>query len=256
MSLNREAKCRKAESQHVKMENEEMEQWAWEKLPPAGSKKDKDMKQLTETFLLEHLPLWEMWVCKKLLSWTTYRRWTRLVLRTFLRTVHHEKWKLDSHGLPVQLLSTKFPTWPAELGHHEKLEMRRPCRESKKSSASAAEIQQNRALRDTIESAKSDFLTQYAEIHEQLSMVTVLNHLRPLCKSWGLVQAGKQEVRGTAAPTTKIKKEVEIKKMETAPTIVGPTIAAHYTQDCQHPRCQLKRGIAKNEPIVKMKPYG
>ncbi|CAK0793306.1 unnamed protein product [Prorocentrum cordatum] len=239
-----------------------MEQWAWEKLPLAGSERDKDMKRLTETFLLEHRPLWEMWVCKMLLSWTTSRRWTRLVLKTFLRTVHHEKWKLDSHGLPVQLLSTKFPTWPAELGHHEKLEMRRPCQQ---------------ALRDTIESAKSEFLTQHAEVSafaklsseqilEQLNMATVLNHLWSLCKSWGLVQAGKKEEvidriiayiieqQGTAAPTTKIKKEVEIKKMETAPTIVGPAIAAHYTHDCQHPRCQLKRGIAKNEPILKMKP--
>ena len=106
------------------------------------------------------------------------------------------------------------------------------------------------------------------QIYEQLNMVTVVNHLRPLCESWGLVQSGKKEEvidrliayiieqRGTASPTIKIKQEAETTKKEIKPQIVGISIPAQYTQECQHPRCQLRRGIAKHEPILKMKPYG
>ena len=149
--------------------------------------------------------------------------------------------------------------------------------------ASGAARTQDKELRDTIETAKSDFLTKHAEvdafaalsserIYEQLNMVTVVNHLRPLCKSWGLVHSGKKEEvidrliayiieqRGTAGPTIKIKKEVETTKKEIKPEIkpqiVGISIPAQYTQERQHPHCQLRRGIAKHEPILKMKPYG
>eukprot|EP00959_Pyramimonas_sp_CCMP1952_P038831 812873-Pyramimonas_sp.AAC.1 len=68
--------------------------------------------------------------------------------------------------------------------------MRSPCWLSQKSVASAVEMQQNKGLGDAIASAKSDFLTEYAEvaafatlrseqIDEQLSMVTAFSHLRP-----------------------------------------------------------------------------
>eukprot|EP00959_Pyramimonas_sp_CCMP1952_P390615 8185781-Pyramimonas_sp.AAC.1 len=85
---------------------------------------------------------------------------------------------------------------------------------------------------------------------------------------WGLTQSGKKEEvvdkiiahiieqLGSAAATIKIKMETETKKTEKAPTTVGLAIPAHYTQMRQHPDCKLRRGIAKNEPIVKAKPYG
>ena len=110
MSLNREAKCRKAESQQVKLENEEMGAWQEVPLLDTGSNRSyaadpatgsptlrpgplvgkliahKDAHgrtfyaiegqgppcmvgvfgkkevtaRMTETFLSEHLPLWEM----------------------------------------------------------------------------------------------------------------------------------------------------------------------------------------------------
>ena len=326
MSLNREAKCRKAESQQVKLENEEMG-GPWEKLDPGastvfhtpksvipalrslrssvgvltahqdtrgnifytveGSELDQSLKRMSETFLLEHLPNWEMWTSKLLLSWTTCRRWGRIILKTFLKTIDRQNWKLDSYGLPVQLLPDKYPTWPKEIEHRAKIEPIPPCREAKKvtlsqkSAASGAARDQDQELRKTIETAKSDFLNQYAEvaafatlsseqIYEKLNVVTLVNHLKPLCKSWGLVQCGRKEEvidriiayiieqRGTASATITIpaKTEVVSKKLEQVPTSAGPPISAHYTQECQHPHCQLKRGIAKHEMIVKVRPYG
>ena len=172
------------------------------------------------------------------------------------------------------------------MEHKARIEQCHPCQKSvplsQKSAASGAARTQDKELRDTIETAKSDFLTKYAkvdafaalsseQIYEQLNMVTVVNHLRPLCKSWGLVQSGKKEEvidriiayiieqRGTAGPTIKIKKEVKgeaTAKMDIKTTIVGHAIPAHYTQECQHPHCQLKRGIAKHEPSMKLKSYG
>ncbi|CAK0901527.1 unnamed protein product [Prorocentrum cordatum] len=330
MSLNREAKCRKAESQQIKLENEEMD-GPWEQVDvraplldsgssaatftstPArptlqrmqpqgrliahqdvrghifytieGSELDNSMKRMTDTFLQEHLPNWEMWSSKLLQQWTQCRRWGRIIQKVFNKTIDRVNWKLDSLGLPVQLLPERYPTWPADIEHRAKIEPRQPCTEpkqrplSQKSAASAAAREQNQELRATIETAKLDFLTKFAEvdafaalsseqIHEQLSMVTLVNHLKPLCKMWGLTQTGKKEEvidkiiayiieqRGTAAATIKIKKETETKKMETTAMPVGPAISAHYTQMCQHPDCKLRRCIAKNEPIVKMRLYG
>ncbi|CAK0865379.1 unnamed protein product, partial [Prorocentrum cordatum] len=330
MSLNREAKCRKAESQQIKLENEEMD-GPWEQVDvraslrdsgssaatststPArptlprmqpqgrliahqdarghifytieGSEQDKSTKRMTDTFLQEHLPNWEMWSSKLLQQWTQCRRWGRIIQKVFIKTIDRVNWKLDSLGLPVQLLPERYPTWPADIEHRAKIEPRQPCTEpkprplSQKSAASAAAREQNQELRATIETAKLDFLTKFAEvdafaalsseqIHEQLSMVTLINHLKPLCKMWGLTQTGKKEEvidkliayiieqRGTAAATIQIKKEMETKKMETTAMPVGPAISAHYTQMCQHPDCKLRRGIAKNEPIVKMRLYG
>ena len=107
------------------------------------------------------------------------------------------------------------------------------------------------------------------QIHEALNMVTVVNHRRPLRKSRGLVQAGKREVidriiayiieqRGTASATIAIKAKAEpdMNNLEPTPTSAGPPISAHYIQERQHPHCQLNRGIAKHEPIVKVRPYG
>ncbi|CAK0865999.1 unnamed protein product, partial [Prorocentrum cordatum] len=312
MSLNREAKCRKAESQQVKLENEEMV-GSWEAVPPldAGaptrpptstrptqpmppsarliqhqdtrgnifctvecSELDKSLKRLSDTFLLEHLPTWEMWSSKLLKQWTMCRRWGRVIIKVFLKTIDRVTWKLDSIGLPVQLLPEKYPTWPAELGHRAKIEPQRPRTETKqRSAASAAAREQNQELRANIETAKSDFSTKFAtvdafaalsseQIYEKLNMVTVVNHLKPLCKTWGLTQSGKKEVidrliahiieqRGTAAATIRVKRGPETKKVETGPIVVGQAIPAHYTQMCQHPDCQQQRGIAKNEPIVK-----
>ena len=221
-----------------------------------------------------------------LLSWTCCRRWQRAVHRIFYKTLHSERWKIDSHGLPVQLLPNKYPTWPAEMEHKVKIQPCHKCHKtaplSQKSAASGAARTQDKELRDTIETAKSDFLTKLAEvdafaalsseqIYEQLNMVTVVNHLRPLCKSWGLVQSGRMEEvidriiayiieqSGTAGPTIKIKKgmkEEATAKMEIKTAIAGHAIPAHYTQECQQPRCQLKRGIAKHEPNAKVRPYG
>ncbi|CAK0890102.1 unnamed protein product, partial [Prorocentrum cordatum] len=299
MSLRREAKCRKAESQQVKLENEEMI-GSWEAVPPLdagaptrpptstrptqpmppsarliqhqdtrgnifytveGSELDKSLKRLTDTFLLEHLPTWEMWSSKLLKQWTMCGRWGRVIIKVFLKTIDRVTWKLDSIGLPVQLLPEKYPTWPAELGHRAKIEPQRPRTETKqRSAASAAAREQNQELRANIETAKSDFSTKYAT---KLKMVTVVNHLKPLCKTWGLTQSGKKEEvidrliahiieqRGTAAATIRVKKEPETKKVETGPIVVGPAIPAHYTQMRRRPDCQQQRGIAKNEPIAK-----
>ncbi|CAK0848586.1 unnamed protein product, partial [Prorocentrum cordatum] len=330
MSLNREATCRKAESQQIKLENEEMD-GPWEQVDvraslrdsgssaatststPArptlqrmqpqgrliahqdarghifytieGSEQDNSTKRMTDTFLQEHLPNWEMWSSKLLQQWTQCRRWGRIIQKVFIKTIDRVTWKLDSLGLPVQLLPERYPTWPADIEHRAKIEPRQPCTEpkqrplSQKSATSAAAREQNQELRATIETAKLDFLTKFAEvdafaalsseqIHEQLSMVTLVNHLKPLCKMWGLTQTGKKEEvidkiiayiieqRGTAAATIQIKKEMETKKMETTAMPVGPAISAHYTQMCQHPDCKLRRCIAKNEPIVKMRLYG
>ncbi|CAK0873790.1 unnamed protein product [Prorocentrum cordatum] len=330
MSLNREAKCRKAESQQIKLENEEMD-GPWEQVDvraslrdsgssaatststPArptlqrmqpqgrliahqdarghifytieGSEQDNSTKRMTDAFLQEHLPNWEMWSSKLLQQWTQCRRWGRIIQKVFIKTIDRVNWKLDSLGLPVQLLPERYPTWPADIEHRAKIEPRQPCTEpkqrplSQRSAASAAAREQNQELRATIETAKLDFLTKFAEvdafaalsseqIHEQLSMVTLVNHLKPLCKMWGLTQTGKKEEvidkiiayiieqRGTAAATIQIKKETEAKKMETTAMPVGPAISAHDTQMCQHPDCKLRRCIAKNEPIVKMRLYG
>ncbi|CAK0882044.1 unnamed protein product, partial [Prorocentrum cordatum] len=247
-----------------------------------GSELDHSKKRTTDIFLLEHLPNWEMWSSKLLRQWTQCRRWGRVIQKVFLKTIDHVNWKLDSLGLPVQLLPEKYPTWPTDLEHRAKIEQCPPSTKAKQrpqKSTAAAAREQNQELRATIETAKSDFLTKFAEvsafaalsseqIHEQLSMVTLGNHLRPLCKMWGLTQSGKKEEvvdkiiayiieqRGSAAATIKIKVETETKKTEKAPMTVGPAIPAHYTQMCQHPDCKLCRGIAKNEPIVKVKPYG
>ena len=124
-------------------------------------KKDATTR-MSETFLDEHLPLWEMWVVKKLLSWTSCRRWQRIIQNTFIKTLHLEKWKLDSHGLPVQLLPNKYPTSPAEMEHKANIQQCHPCHKaiplSQKSAASGAAGTQDKELRDTIETAKSDFL--------------------------------------------------------------------------------------------------
>ncbi|CAK0844297.1 unnamed protein product [Prorocentrum cordatum] len=290
MSLNRETKCRKAESQQVKLENEEMD-GPWEQvdvrvpledsgasatcrsptstrptlqriLPQGrliahqdtkgnifytveGSELDHSKKRMTDIVLLEHLPNWEMWSSKLLRQWTQCRRWGRVIQKVFLKTIDHVNWKLDSLGLPVQLLPEKYPTWPTDLENRAKIEQ---CPPSTKVSAFAA--------------------LSSEQIYEQLSMVTLGNHLRPLCKMWGLTQSGKKEEvvdkiiayiieqRGSSAATIKIKMETETKKTEKAPMTVCPALPAHYTQMCQHPDCKLCRGIAKNEPIVKVKPYG
>ncbi|CAK0825479.1 unnamed protein product, partial [Prorocentrum cordatum] len=218
-----------------------------------GSELDNSTKRMTDIFLLEHLPTWEMWASKLLRQWTQRRRWGRVAQKIFLKTIDHVNWKLDSLGLPVQLLPEKYPTWPTDLEHRAKIE---PCPPSTKAkqrpqqSTAAAAREQNQKQRATIETAKSDLLT---------------NLRRPLCKMWGLTQSGKKEEvvdkiiayiieqRGTAAATIKIKVETETKKVETAPTTVGPAIPAHYTQMCQRPDCKLCRGIAKNEPIVKVR---
>ncbi|CAK0829538.1 unnamed protein product [Prorocentrum cordatum] len=327
MSLNRETKCRKAESQQAKLENEEMD-GPWEQVDvrvpledsgasatgrsptstrstlqrilPQGrliahqdtkgnifyavesSGLDHSKKRMTDIFLLEYLPNWEMWSSKLLRQWTQCRRWGRVIQKVFLKTIDHVNWQLDSLGLPVQLLPEKYPTWPTDLEHRAMIEQCPPSSKTKKrpqKSTAAAAREQNQELRATIETAKSDFLTKFAEvsafaalsseqIHEQLSIVTLGNHLRPLCKMWGLTQSGKKEEvvdniiayiieqRGSAAATIKIEMETETKKAEKAPTTIGPAIPAHYTQMCQHPDCKLCRGIAKNEPIVKVKPYG
>ncbi|CAK0874899.1 unnamed protein product, partial [Prorocentrum cordatum] len=318
MNLNRDAKCRKAESQQVKLENEEMV-GSWEAVPPLdagapthpptstrptqpmppsarlvqhqdtrgnifytveGSELDKSLKRLTDTFLLGHLPTWETWSSKLLKQWAMCRRWVRVIIKVFLKTIDRVTWKLDSIGLLVQLLPEKYPTWPAELGRRAKIEPQRPRTETKqRSAASAAAREQNQELRANVETAKSDFSTKYAtvdafaalsseQIYEKLNMVTVVNHLRPLCKTWGLTQSGKKgevidrltayivEQRGTAAATIRAKKEPETKKVETGPIAAGPAIPEHYTQMCQRLDCQQQRGIAKNEPIVKARPFG
>ncbi|CAK0830159.1 unnamed protein product [Prorocentrum cordatum] len=327
MGLNRETKYRKAESQQVKLENEEMD-GPWEQvdvrvplkdsgasatcrsptstrptlqriLPQGqliahqdtkgntlytfeGSELDNSKKRMTDIFPLEHLPNWEMWSSKLLWQWTQCRRWGRVIQKVFLKTIDHVNWKLDSLGLPVQLLPEKYPTWPTDLEHRAKIEQCPPSTKAKQrpqQSTAAAAREQNQELRATIETAKSDFLTKFAEvsafvalsseqIHELLSMVTLGNHLRPLCKMRGLTQSGKKEEvvdqiiaciieqRGSAATTIRIKVETETKKTEKGPMTVGPAIPAHYTQMCQRPDCKLCRGIAKNEPIVKVKPYG
>ncbi|CAK0811884.1 unnamed protein product [Prorocentrum cordatum] len=247
-----------------------------------SSELDHSKKRMTDIFLLEYLPNWEMWSSKLLRQWTQCRRWGRVIQKVFLKTIDHVNWKLDSLGLPVQLLPEKYPTWPTDLEHRAKIEQCPPSSKAKQrpqKSTAAAAREQNQELRATIETAKSDFLTKFAEvsafaalcseqIHEQLSMDTLGNHLRPLCKMWGLTQSGKKEEvvdniiayiieqRGSAAATIKIQMETETKKAEKAPTTIGPAIPAHYTQMCQHPDCKLCRGIAKNEPIVKVRPYG
>ncbi|CAK0791172.1 unnamed protein product, partial [Prorocentrum cordatum] len=316
--LNREAKCRKAESQQVKLENDEMV-GSGEAVPPLdsgaptrpptstrptqpmppsarliqhqdtrgnifctveGSELDKSLKRLTDTFLLWHLPTWEVWSSKLLKQWAMCRRLGRVIIKVFLQAIDGVPWELGSIGLPVQLLPEKHPTWPAELGHRAKIEPRRPGAGAKqRSAASAAAREQNQELRANVETAKSDISTMYAtvdafaalsseQIYEKLNMVTVVNHLKPLCKTWGLTQSGKKEEvsdrliacineqRGTVAATIRVRKEPEIKKVETGPIVVGRAIPARYTQMCQRPDCQQQRGIAKNEPIVKVRPFG
>ncbi|CAK0889332.1 unnamed protein product [Prorocentrum cordatum] len=327
MGLNRETKCRKAESQQVKLENEEMD-GPWEQVDvrvpledsgasatgrsptstrstpqrilPQGrliahqdtrgnifytvesSELDYSKKRMTDISLLEHLPNWETWSSKLLRQWTQCRRFGRVIQKVFIKTIDRVNWKLDSLGLPVQVLPEKYPTWPTDLEHRAKIEQCPPSSKAKRrpqKSTAAAAREQNQELRATIETAKSDFLTKFAEvsafaalsseqIHEQLSMVTLGNHLRPLCKMRGLTQSGKKEEvvdniiahiieqRGSAAATIKIRMETETKKAEKAPTTIGLAIPAHYAQMRQRPDCKLCRGIAKNEPIAKVKPYG
>ncbi|CAK0881069.1 unnamed protein product, partial [Prorocentrum cordatum] len=202
-----------------------------------GSELGKSMKRLADTFLLEHLPTWEMWSSKLLQQWTMCRRWGRVIMKVFLKTIDRVTWKLDSIGLHVQLRPEKCPTWPAELEQRAKIEPCRPRAEAKqRSAASAAAREQNQELRATIETAKCDFSTKYAtvdafaalsseQIYEKLNMETA-------------------------------KKKPDTKKVETVPTVVCPAIPARYAQMCQRPDCQQQRGIAKNEPIVKAKPFG
>eukprot|EP00959_Pyramimonas_sp_CCMP1952_P167657 3504044-Pyramimonas_sp.AAC.1 len=77
---------------------------------------------MTDIFLLEYLPNWEMWSSKLLRQWTQCRRWGRVIQKVFLKTIDHVNWKLDSLGLPVQLLPEKYPTWPTDLEHRAKIE--------------------------------------------------------------------------------------------------------------------------------------
>ena len=118
--------------------------------------------------------------------------------------------------------------------------------------------------------------TKTEEIFDLFNKQTLVHQPKPLCKAWGLTQSGKKEEvidkliayiiqerdvevktetgtrRGLPSKTEAKKHEI---KMENG-QIIGAAIKAVYTQLCQHPDCQLQRGIAKNEMIMKMKPFG
>ena len=288
MSLNREAKCRKAETQQVKVENEEM---GWEQISLTAASVPVPMTDRdSELFLVEHLSTWEMWTSKLHHAWTCERRWVRMLLKTFIKTIDNEHWRLDSMGLPVPLLPIKYPTWSqTDLLHTAKREKCQPCQKAKGNYyEKKATTQQSREQRQEVELARSDFLNQYAtvdafaatkteEIYALLNQQTLVNQLKPLCKMWGLTQYGKKEevidkliayiiqerdveIKTETGTRRGVPSKPEVKKSEIKTEmngqIVGVAIKAVYTQLCQHPKCHLMRGIAKNEMIMKVKPFG
>ena len=231
-----------------------------------------------------------MWTSKLHHASTCERHWVRMLLKTFIKTIDNEHWRLDSMGLPVPLLPIKYPTWSqTDLLHTAKREKCQPCQKAKGNYyEKKATTQQSREQRQEVELEGSDFLNQYAtvdtfaatkteEIYALLNKQTLVHRLKPLCKIWGLTQYGKKgevidkliayiiqerdvEIKKEIGTRRAVSSKPEVKKSEFKTEmngqIVGVAIKAVFTQLCQHPKCHLMRGIAKNELIMKVKPFG
>ncbi|CAK0803984.1 unnamed protein product, partial [Prorocentrum cordatum] len=201
----------------------------------------------SELFLDEHLPRWEMWAMELHQGWTCTTRWDKVICMVFLETIEKQNWKLGGAGPPAPLFPTKFPT----------------CKPDEKPSVKKETIQ----LPRSIEIARSDFFTKYQdvsavagidaeEISRLFSMMTIANHLKPLCKLYELTQNGKKEEICDWLVAYILQQLGDAKPTETKPYILGGTVMNHFAQGCMAPECRAQRGIAKNEPIMKVSPYG
>ncbi|CAK0838629.1 unnamed protein product, partial [Prorocentrum cordatum] len=177
---------------------------------------EENVTRDSELFLDEHLPQWEMWDLKLHQAWDCTTRWGKVICKVFLKTIEKSDFLTKCHYLNA------FAGTDAE------------------------------------------------EIYRLLSMTTIANHLKPPCKLYELTQSGKKEEicdrlvacilqqLGDAKPTANVKQDLEtsIKRQETKPYNLGGTVKSHFAQGCVAPECRAQRGIAKNEPIMKVTPRG